>query len=59
MSMDHHLLDTLKKLKLSGILDTLSQRLAQAREGELDYVEFMGLIFQDEVDAGLPKSFSA
>jgi DNA replication protein DnaC len=50
MSMDHHLLDTLKKLKLSGILDTLSQRLAQAREGELDYVEFMGLIFQDEVE---------
>lgn len=50
MSMDHHLLDTLKKLKLSGILDTLEQRLAQAREGELDYVDFMGLIFQDEVE---------
>ncbi|MGC7100632.1 hypothetical protein ACPZ19_38650 [Amycolatopsis lurida] len=38
--VDTALRDTLRTLKLSGMLDTLDARLAQARGGELGHLEF-------------------
>jgi DNA replication protein DnaC len=40
---------TLRSLKLSGILDTLEVRLAQARAGELGHLEFLEVLLEDEI----------
>jgi DNA replication protein DnaC len=45
----HQLETTLRTLKLSGMLDTLDARLAQADAGELGYVEFLQSLCEDEV----------
>jgi len=45
----HQLETTLRSLKLSGMLDTLEVRLAQATAGELGYVEFLQVLCEDEV----------
>jgi len=50
MKIDHHLRDQLKTLKLSGILQTLETRLSQAQKGELGFLEFLNLLFQDEIE---------
>ena len=39
----------MKTLRLSGMLDSLDVRLEQARSANLGYMEFLGLIIQDEV----------
>ena len=43
------LTDQLKRLRLSGILDTFDVRLAQARENALCHDEWLSLILQDEI----------
>jgi DNA replication protein DnaC len=45
----HQLETTLRSLKLSGMLDTLEVRLAQATAGELGYVEFLQMLCEDEL----------
>ena len=40
----------LKRLKLSGILPTLPDRYAYARQEKLDYTQFLELILSDEVE---------
>lgn len=44
----HHLERTLKRLKLSGILATLEERLEQAQRQQLGYVEFLRLLLEDK-----------
>ncbi|MBT3328229.1 MAG: ATP-binding protein [Gemmatimonadales bacterium] len=44
------LLPLLKKLRLSGLLDTLDLRQRQAVEDDMSHVEFLFRLFQDEVD---------
>lgn len=48
-----------KRLRLSGILHTLSDRIAYARKTQLDYQDFLELVLQDEIDrrdrAGLQR----
>jgi DNA replication protein DnaC len=39
----------LRELKLSGMLDTLDARLAQARAGELGHLDFLQVLCQDEL----------
>ena len=39
----------LRHLKLSGMLDTLDARLAQARAGELGHLDFLQVLCQDEI----------
>ena len=39
----------LKKLRLSGILITLQDRIAYAKATKLSYVEFLELVLQDEL----------
>jgi DNA replication protein DnaC len=45
----HQLETTLRSLKLSGMLDTLEARLAQARAGELGHLEFLQTLCEDEI----------
>jgi DNA replication protein DnaC len=44
----HHLEESLAKLKLTGMLETLEVRLAQAGAGELGHVELLQALCEDE-----------
>ncbi len=50
--VDTALHDSLRTLKLSGMLHTLDARLAQAHAGELDHLEFLQVLCHDEIPAG-------
>ena len=43
------LAQSLRALKLSGMLDTLDARLAQARAGELGHLDFLQVLCEDEI----------
>jgi DNA replication protein DnaC len=47
--IDTALHDSLRTLKLSGMLHTLDARLAQARAGELGHIEFLQVLCHDEI----------
>ena len=49
MTRRHQLETTLRTLKLSGMLDTLEARLAQAPAGELGHLEFLQVLCEDEI----------
>ena len=49
MIVDTALRDSLRALKLSGMLHTLDARLAQARAGELGHLEFLQVLCHDEI----------
>ncbi len=49
MTRPHHLEAALRSLSLSGMLDTLETRLAQAHAGELGHLEFLQVLCQDEI----------
>ena len=49
MTRTHQLETTLRTLKLSGMLDTLDVRLAQAQAGKLGHLEFLQSLCEDEV----------
>jgi DNA replication protein DnaC len=44
------LAQSLRTLKLSGMLDTLDARLAQAQAGDLGFMDFLGALCLDEVN---------
>ena len=48
MAVAHQLEEALSQLKLFGMLETLSARLAQAKAGELGHVELLQALCQDE-----------
>ena len=49
MIVDASLHQALRPLKLSGMLQTLDARLAQARAGELGHIEFLQVLCHDEI----------
>lgn len=49
MTRQHQLETTLRALGLSGMLDTLDVRLAQAHTGELGHLEFLQALCEDEI----------
>lgn len=51
MEHDAQLKIQLKRLKLSGILDTLDMRLLESQQNQLDYKSFLSLVLQDEIEA--------
>lgn len=53
MEITTELKQTLKKLRLSGLLATLSERGAYARGQKLSYGEFLELVLNDEIDRRL------
>ncbi|MBF6303128.1 ATP-binding protein, partial [Nocardia amamiensis] len=48
MIVDVALEQALRTLKLSGMLQTLESRLAQARAGDLGHIEFLQVLCHDE-----------
>lgn len=50
MNIDHHFTGQLKTLRLGGLLETLEIRVKQAEEQELDYISFLQLMVQDEIE---------
>jgi DNA replication protein DnaC len=48
--LTHPLLPKLKELRLSGMLGSLEERAALAREQQLTPVEFLALLLEDELD---------
>ena len=50
MLIQPELQTTLKRLRLSGILATLPERLTFARKDKIDYADFLQLILSDEID---------
>lgn len=50
MSIQPELKSLLKRLKLSGLLATLPDRLAFVRNEKLDYTQFLELVLSDEVE---------
>ncbi len=49
MTRAHQLEASLATLRLSGMLDTLDARLAQAQAGELGHLEFLQVLCEDEI----------
>lgn len=52
MIVEPALNQALRELKLSGMLQTLEARLAQARAGELGHIEFLQVLCHDEIARG-------
>jgi DNA replication protein DnaC len=50
MSIQPELKTVLKRLKLSGMLATMPDRVAYARQQKLDYTQFLELVLSDEVE---------
>ena len=48
--IDHHLMGSLRKLKLGGFGETLDLRLAQAQKDDLSHLAFLTLVIQDEIE---------
>ncbi len=55
MEMTHQLMPFLKRLRLSGILETLDVRNQQAIDGQWTYVEFLARLLEDEVERRAQK----
>jgi DNA replication protein DnaC len=49
MELTHQLETPLKRLRLSGVLESLDMRTQQAIDGQWSYVEFLSRLLQDEV----------
>jgi DNA replication protein DnaC len=58
MTAPHQLHATLRTLKLSGMLDTLDARLAQARAGDLGHLEFLQVLCEDEIARRAAKALT-
>jgi DNA replication protein DnaC len=55
MEMTHQLIPFLKRLRLSGILQTLEVRNQQAIDGQWSYIEFLARLLEDEVERRAQK----
>ena len=56
--MTHQLIPFLKRLRLSGILETLEVRNQQAVDGRWTYVEFLARLLEDEVERRAQKQLA-
>lgn len=55
MELTHQLTPQLKRLRLSGVLETLELRNQQAIQEKLSYIEFLARLIQDEVERRAQK----
>jgi DNA replication protein DnaC len=58
MELIHQLTPHLKRLRLSGILETLEVRSQQAVDGRWTYVEFLSRLLEDEVERRSQKQLA-
>jgi DNA replication protein DnaC len=50
LESDNQLRQQLRQLKLSGILESLEDRLLECRQNDIDYKTFLSLLLQDEIE---------
>ena len=50
MNLNHQLLPHVRRLRLSGILETIDVRNRQAIDEHWSYIEFLGHLLEDEVE---------
>lgn len=58
MELKHQLQPHLKRLRLSGILETLEARNQQAVDGQWSYIEFLARLLEDEVERRAQKQLA-
>ena len=58
MEMTHQLIPFLKRLRLSGVLQTLEVRNQQAIDGHWTHVEFLARLLEDEVERRAQKQLA-
>jgi DNA replication protein DnaC len=58
MDLTHQLIPFLKRLRLSGILETLEVRHQQAIDGSWSYVAFLARLLEDEVERRAQKQLA-
>jgi DNA replication protein DnaC len=58
MELRHQLIPHLKRLRLSGVLETLETRNQQAIDGQWSYVEFLSRLLEDEVERRAQKQLA-
>lgn len=58
MEMTHQLVPFLKRLRMSGVLQTLEARNQQAIDGRWTYVEFLARLLEDEVERRAQKQLA-
>jgi len=58
MELTHQLTPSLKRLRLSGILETLEVRNQQAIDGKWSYVDFLARLVEDEVQRRAHKQLA-
>jgi len=58
MEMTHQLIPYLKRLRLSGILDTLPARNQQAIDSKWSYIAFLARLLEDEVERRAQKQLA-
>lgn len=58
MELRHQLIPHLKRLRLSGVLETLETRNQQAIDGQWTYVEFLSRLLEDEVERRAQKQLA-
>lgn len=58
MSKVHHVQGQLRKLNLTGMLDTLELRLDHAQQDHLGYLDFMEFLLQDELECRGQRSLA-
>jgi DNA replication protein DnaC len=58
MEMTHQLIPFLKRLRLSGILETLDTRNQEAIDDHWSYVEFLARLLEDEVERRAQKQLA-
>ena len=58
MELKHQLQPHLKRLRLSGILETLDTRHRQAVDGQWTHIEFLSRLLEDEVERRAQKQLA-
>jgi DNA replication protein DnaC len=58
MELTHQVREQLKRLRLSGVVETLSARERQAIEGKWSYVDFLARLLQDELERRAQKQLA-
>ena len=58
MELTHQMIPFLKRLRLSGILQTLEARNQQAIDGKWTYIEFLARLLEDEVERRAQKQLT-
>ncbi len=50
MNVEHHLESQLKTLHLGDFLQTFDLQVSQAQKASMSYLDFLGLVIQDEIE---------